>query len=74
LDSANDGSNDGAEESALVIPAKGSLKGRPLAGTMLGGRLMHSYHNVAELRQFHGASRRENVPSPAAIRLTKRGA
>src|SRR6266404_1677717 len=26
LDSANDGSNDGAEVSALVIPAKGELK------------------------------------------------
>jgi len=26
LDSANDGSNDGADESALVIPAMGSLK------------------------------------------------
>ena len=53
LDSANDGSNDGAEVSALVIPAKGELKAfRP--PDHAGGRLMHSYHNVAKLRQFHG--------------------
>ncbi len=33
LGSANDGSNVGAEVSALVIPAKGELKGLPLAGS-----------------------------------------
>src|SRR6266481_1540109 len=50
LDSANDGSNDAAEVSALVIPAKGELKAlRPPEGG-----LMHSYHIVAKLRQFRG--------------------
>jgi hypothetical protein len=34
LDSANDGSNDAAEVSALVIPAKGELKAFPRAGSM----------------------------------------
>ena len=54
-DSASDGSNGGAEVvSAVVIPAIGELKG---LGSACRG-LMHSYHNVAELRQFHGASDR----------------
>jgi hypothetical protein len=74
LDSANDGSNDGAEESALVIPAMGSLKSLPVRRRDTGGRLMHSYHNVAKLRQFRGVSDRENASSSAAFRLTARGA
>src|ERR1043165_2528182 len=50
-ESASDGSNDGAEVvSAVVIPAIGELKG--LVPAIRG--LMHSYHNVAELRQFRG--------------------
>ena len=60
LDSASDGSNDGAEVSAVVIPAIGELKG---FGSACRG-LMHSYHNVAELRQFRGASLRESDRSP----------
>src|ERR1039457_4193024 len=59
LDSANVGSSDGAEVSALVIPAKGKrvAEGLPLAGNT-DSRLMHSYHNVAKLRQFRGVSYR----------------
>src|SRR6267143_6538853 len=50
-DSASDGSNDGAEVvSAVVIPAISNMKG--LVPAIRG--LMHSYHNVAELRQFRG--------------------
>src|ERR1043165_10173457 len=50
-ESASDGSNDGAEVvSAVAIPAIGELKG--LVPAIRG--LMHSYHNVAELRQFRG--------------------
>ena len=50
-ESASDGSNDGAEVvSAVVIPAIGDVKE---LGPASGG-LMHSYHNVAELRQFRG--------------------
>src|SRR5882757_4503969 len=63
LDSANDGSNDAAEVSALVIPANGELKAlRPPEGG-----LMHSYHIVAKLRQFRGASCRQKMRIPARI-------
>jgi hypothetical protein len=41
----------------VVIPAIGDLKG--LVSACRG--LMHSYHNVAKLRQFRGAARRESV-------------
>src|ERR1700687_113810 len=64
LDSANDGANDAAEVSALVILTKGELKAFPPAGSMLGSGVMHSYHNVAKLRQFRGASCRPNAPQP----------
>ena len=57
MDWASDGSNVGAEVSAVVIPAIGDLKG--FVSACRG--LMHSYHNVAKLRQFRGAPRRENV-------------
>ena len=50
MDSASVGSNVGAEVSAVVIPAIGDLKG--FVPACRG--LMHSYHNVAELRQFRG--------------------
>src|ERR1700728_2306982 len=55
LDSANVGSSDGAEVSALVIPAKGK-RGSWVSACRIttDSRLMHSYHNVAELRQFLG--------------------
>src|SRR6266404_332084 len=54
-DSVRDGSKGGAEVvSAVVIPAIGELKG--LAPAIRG--LMHSYHNVAKLRQFRGESDR----------------
>jgi hypothetical protein len=56
LGSANDGSNDAAVVSALVIPARGELKAFPFAGPRPAAELMHSYHNVAKLRQFRGAS------------------
>src|SRR5450432_1525798 len=56
LGSANDGSNAGAEVSALVILAKGELK-----ATSAGCGLMHSYHIVAKLRQFRGVFRRLNA-------------
>ena len=59
MDSVRDGSNDGAEVSAVVIPAIGVMNG--LRSTGCG--LMHSYHNVAELRQFRGAPGRESDPS-----------
>jgi hypothetical protein len=62
-DSASDGSNGGAEVvSAVVIPAIGELKG--LWSACRG--LMHSYHNVAELRQFHGRPTAKAIESPAA--------
>jgi hypothetical protein len=62
VDSEREGSNGGAEVvSAVVIPAIGELKGFGFAS----GELMHSYHNVAELRQFHGVSCRESDRSPA---------
>src|SRR6266511_738691 len=48
-DSASDGSSGGAEVvSAVFIPTISDLKG--LVPACRG--LMHSYHNVAELRQF----------------------
>ena len=48
--SASDGSNVGAVVvSALVIPARWWAEGSPPTS-----ELMQSYHNVAELRQFHG--------------------
>ncbi|OIQ70697.1 hypothetical protein GALL_476880 [mine drainage metagenome] len=50
LGSASDGSNWAAEVSTLVIPAKGEMK----ANNPQQCGLMHSYHNVAKLRQFHG--------------------
>ena len=50
MGSASVGSNDGAEVSAVVIPAIGVMNG--LWSACHG--LMHSYHNVAELRQFRG--------------------
>src|SRR5258707_4254732 len=62
-DSVSDGSNDGAEVSAVVIPAIGVMNGLRSAGC----GLMHSYHNVAELRQFRGVPGRETDRSPAAI-------
>jgi len=34
--------------------------------------LMHSYHNVAELRQFRGGADHESDRSPAAFRLMAR--
>jgi hypothetical protein len=40
----------------VVIPAIGDLKALWFAVR----ELMHSYHNVAELRQFHGASEQQN--------------
>src|SRR5260370_2286519 len=61
LDSANDGSNDAAEVSALVIPAKGELKAFPPHRDDGGDGLMHSYHNVAKLRQFRGVCCRQNA-------------
>src|SRR3954454_2397974 len=60
VDSASDGSNGGAEVSAVVIPAIGDLKG---FGSACRG-LMHSYHNVARMRQFRGAPRRESDRCP----------
>ena len=57
MDSASVGSNDGAEVSTVVIPAIGELKG--LKSTR--GGLMHSYHNVAKLRQFRGALGRGTI-------------
>src|SRR5258708_4168157 len=54
--SANDGSNDGADVSALVIPAMGERENMPPVGVPTAG-LMHSYHNVAELRQIRGTFR-----------------
>lgn len=60
MDSASDGSNDGAVVSAVVIPAIGEMK--DLRSACHG--LMHSYHNVAELRQFRGAPGRENGSVP----------
>ena len=59
MDSVSDGSNDGAEVSTVVIPAIGELKG---FRSVCHG-LMHSYHNVAELRQFRGVLGRESDPS-----------
>src|SRR5882672_12210976 len=50
-DSASDGSNGGTEVSAVVIPTIGELNG---LNVRRRGGLMHSYHNVAELRQFRG--------------------
>jgi hypothetical protein len=51
LASVTDESNDAAVVSALVIPAKGD-------GVTLSARreLMHSYHNVAKLRQIRGVA------------------
>jgi hypothetical protein len=50
--------------SALVIPGRCELKAiRPP-----GSGLMHSYHNVAELRQFRGAPRRLSTDSTAKSR------
>src|SRR4051794_18855876 len=60
VDSASVGSNIGAEVSAVVIPAIGDLKG--FVPACRG--LMHSYHNVAKLRQFRGVLRRESDRSP----------
>jgi hypothetical protein len=51
LDSAGDESRTATEVSALVIPAMAMLTVFASAGS----GLMHSYHNVAELRQFRGA-------------------
>jgi hypothetical protein len=56
LDSTKDGLNDAAELSALVIPARGKLKAFPSADLVPAADLMHSYHIVAELRQFRGVS------------------
>jgi hypothetical protein len=56
VDSVSEASNDVAEVSAVVIPAIGQMNG---FGSACHG-LMHSYHNVAELRQFRGAPAREN--------------
>ena len=66
MGSASDGSNDGAEVSAVVIPAIGVMNG---LWSVCNG-LMHSYHNVAELRQFRGilvakATDPQPVNSPA---------
>jgi hypothetical protein len=55
LDSASDGSNDAAEVSALVIQARGKLKTFFIRRDA-GGGVMHTYHNVAKLRQFHGVT------------------
>jgi hypothetical protein len=49
--SASDGSKDAGAACALVIP--GVMLKRVMSA---GCGLMHSYHNVAELRQFRGAS------------------
>src|SRR5450432_4598195 len=49
LGSLADKSDDAAVVSALVIPAKGD------GATSARRGLMHSYHNVAELRQINGA-------------------
>ena len=52
--SASDGSSDGADVSALVILAIGRMNAnRPPPPA---DRLMHSYNNVAQLRQFRGAA------------------
>src|SRR3954449_6544664 len=48
--STKDGSNDGTEVSALVIPAMDCV----MAGRPSDGGLMHSYHNVAELGLIRG--------------------
>src|ERR1700682_1467627 len=48
--SANDGSNDETEVSALVIPGTGERESLPPVGSKPAAGLMHSYHNVAELR------------------------
>src|SRR5665647_265132 len=52
LGSANDRSNDAVVVSALVIPARGEMKPFPSTGAKPAAELMHTYHNVAELRQF----------------------
>src|SRR5258708_38360528 len=67
-DSVGDGSNDGAEVSAVVIPAIGEMNGLRSAGC----ELMHSYHNVAELRQFRGVPRRELIDPQQLIGPTAR--
>jgi hypothetical protein len=48
----------------VVIPAIGMMNGLRSAGC----GLMHSYHNVAKLRQFRGVRSHETDRSPAAIR------
>jgi hypothetical protein len=60
LGSANDGSNVGADVSALVIPEQVSVKAWPSVRVTTAG-LMHSYHNVAELRLIRGTFSRQLV-------------
>jgi hypothetical protein len=47
----------------VVIPAIGELKGLGSACR----ELMHSYHNVAELRQFHDHPTAKNNRLPAGL-------
>src|SRR6185437_7782943 len=64
LRSASSGSKDAAEVSALVIPAR-------CVETVIvpDSGLMHSYHIVAELRQFHGAFCRAHQRSGSMRRI-----
>src|SRR5580693_7372414 len=64
VDSAGDESRTATDVSALVIPAMVIML---TVSTSAGSGLMHSYHNVAELRQFRGAFCRLDRQSPAAF-------
>src|ERR1700742_2569866 len=70
LGSVSDGSNGAADVSALVIDEKGDAR---MAWGPRDSGLMHSYHNVAELRQFRGAFAGQNALSTRDASTETRG-